>query len=188
MAMNPQRQASEQQGRSGSDWAEWARILAIIFVVSLSRYFGWESVAGLLLLLVALLLLVWLLVQLLRFLWPRFLQRRWLILRAWWACKRKQCDYYQIYQAYGPADLTHVGYHAGERLAIEHFVSHSENAGSSRGCEVCKTWAERLRGKFWSVLMGGNSAPEVPTDPILETKKRQFGFLSGARKTPDKAD
>jgi hypothetical protein len=190
--MKPHEQASEQRQKRGSNWENWARVLAIIAVAGLSRYYGWESVAGLLLLLLALLLFLWLLMRLLRFRWQRSLQQHWAILTAWWVCKRRQCDYYQIYQAHGAPDLTHVGYHAGERLAIEHFVSHSENPGSSRECEVCKGWAERLRGGFWTTLMTEDD-PNGPADPdrtdeILKTKKRQLGFLGGTHETPDKMD
>jgi hypothetical protein len=167
----------------GPNWADGARILAIIALANASHYYGWESVVGFVLLLVAFLLLAWLLARLFRFLWHRFLQRGWAILGAWWECRRKQCDYYQIYQAHGPRDLTHLGYHAGERLAIEHFVNHS--GGSHRGCDVCKNWAERLRGEFWTTLMGGSRQPG--TDAILETKQRQFGFLGGTRKTQEKS-
>ncbi len=39
--------------------------------------------------------------------------RRWL--RQQWRCLTHQCDYYQHYLAYGPAELTHIGYHAAER-------------------------------------------------------------------------
>jgi hypothetical protein len=196
MAMNPQKQASEQRATSGSSWKEWAGLLAFISISSLSRYYGWESVAGFLLLLVAFLLFLLLLALSLRFLWLRFLQRRWVTLSAWWVCKRRQCDYYQIYQAYGTPDLTHVGYHAGERLAIEHFLIHSESSGSSKGCEVCRNWAERLRGGFWVTLMAQEMAQDDPsspadldrTDEILRTKKRQFGFLGGTHETPGKMD
>jgi hypothetical protein len=186
--MNTQEQGSKQR-ETDFDWKGWddaLRVLAIVGISSLSRYYGWETVGGFLLLILAFLLFLWLLVRSFRFLWHRFLRERWEVLSAWWLCRRKQCDYYQSYQAYGPPDLTHVGYHAGERLAIEHFVSHS--GGSSQGCEVCKNWAERLRGEFWNGLMSANAAPEGPTDPILESKKRQFGFLSVARKMPDKTD
>lgn len=100
------------------------------------------------------------------------------ILRSWWSCTKKKCDYYQVYQAYGPAELTHIGYHSAERLAIEHFAGHSENPGSSKGCQDCKTWAHRLRGEFWSTLLV--DGPPVDTDPALESKKKQFGFLGGS--------
>jgi hypothetical protein len=170
----------------GLNWADAARLLATIAFVNISRYYGWQSVIGFLLLLAAFLLLFWLLMPSLRFLWRRLLQRRWAILKAWWVCKTRRCDYYQTYQAYGPPDLTHVGYHAAERLAIEHFVSHSENAGSSRGFKICKNWAERLRGEFWSTLTGDSD--QIGADAILETKKRQFGFLGGDHKVTDSGD
>jgi len=158
------------------------RLIATIAFVNLARYYGWESVVGLLLLLVAFLLIVWLLARLLQFLWRRFLHQRWKGFSAWWVCKRNRCDYYQIYQAYGPAHLTHVGYHAAEQLAWEHLLSHSGD--SSSGCKVCKDWAERLRGELWGKLMSGDSNPDPPCAPetILEAKKRQFGFVSGPNK------
>lgn len=32
----------------------------------------------------------------------------------WWACRTRQCSYFKHYLAYGPADLTHDGFHAAE--------------------------------------------------------------------------
>ena len=92
------------------------------------------------------------------------------ILRSWWACLRKRCDYYQVYQAYGPADLTHVGYHAAERLALEHL---SGCTGSEEGtCRECQGWATRLRGELWAAL-AGISGP-THTEPL--TSKARYGF------------
>jgi hypothetical protein len=52
-----------------------------------------------------------------------FLTLRISVLHSWWSCPRKRCDYYEIYQAYGPVELTHVGYHSAEKLALEHRAS-----------------------------------------------------------------
>ena len=38
-------------------------------------------------------------------------------------CIAKTCGYYTHYLAFGPADLTHEGYHAAEKLAESHFKS-----------------------------------------------------------------
>jgi hypothetical protein len=74
-------------------------------------------------------------------------------LSTWWACRTKKCDYYHTYQAYGPAELTHVGFHAGERLALEHFLTHSDDRDDAIGCAICKEWAVRLRGDLWKGII-----------------------------------
>jgi len=181
---NEETMSGLQREIRGFNWTDTLRLLAMVGLLSASRYYSSGQLVSIALLLVAFLLLLWLLLRLFRFLWQRFLQQRWPILNAWFVCKKKQCDYYQIYQAYGPADLTHVGYHAGERLALEHFVSHSEEPGSSLGCEVCKSWGERLRGEFWNTLAAENH--RIESDATLETKRRQYGFLAGVDKTRGK--
>jgi len=98
-----------------------------------------------------------------------FLTLRISLLSSWWSCLRKHCDYYEVYQAYGPADLTHIGYHAAEKLALEHradCVTRSEHE-----CETCQSWADRLRGEVWDLLM----ASKARTQEILLAEK-QYGF------------
>jgi len=80
-----------------------------------------------------------------------FLVLRVSLLRSWWACLRKRCDYFKIYQAYGPAEMTHVGYHSAEQLALEHRANCSTRTYGE--CETCHGWADRLRGEVWQVLM-----------------------------------
>jgi hypothetical protein len=64
-------------------------------------------------------------------------------IRKWWECQTKQCDYYENYLAYGPAELTHIGFHAAERLAGKHFDNCSYNGPGS--CSICQRWEQRLR-------------------------------------------
>jgi len=97
-----------------------------------------------------------------------FLQHRVSLLSNWWSCQRKRCDYYQIYQALGPADLTHIGYHAAEKLALEH--RSICNTRNERECEICQHWSDRLRGELWEVLMGNKYQMS-----LLE-EKGKFGF------------
>src|SRR5204863_9347917 len=40
-------------------------------------------------------------------------------LKSWWICRAKKCDYYEHYLAYGPAELTHEGFHAACRSCDE---------------------------------------------------------------------
>jgi len=65
------------------------------------------------------------------------------ILRAWWACKTKQCDYYEHYLAYGLPELSHIGYHAAEKLASNHFANCQYNGPGF--CSACTRWEQRLR-------------------------------------------
>lgn len=67
--------------------------------------------------------------------------RRWL--RNQWECRTKRCSYYDHYLAYGPADLTHEGFHAAERKADAH-MKNCRNWGE-RECRVCSNWEKRLR-------------------------------------------
>lgn len=63
--------------------------------------------------------------------------------REWWECRTKRCAYYDHYLAYGPAELTHEGYHAAERRALRHMLSC--RAWERGECSTCLRWEERLR-------------------------------------------
>jgi hypothetical protein len=65
--------------------------------------------------------------------------RRWL--KQWWKCRTQQCDYYQDYLAYGPADLTHIGYHAACRKAELHF----KHCTRVDVCSACSHWEKAIR-------------------------------------------
>jgi len=95
-----------------------------------------------------------------------FLALRVSVLRSWWSCLRKHCDYYKTYLAYGPAELTHAGYHSAEQLALEHLVKCTVR--DERDCAKCQSWAHRLRGEVWEVLM---ASPER-----TEEAEKQYGF------------
>jgi hypothetical protein len=69
-----------------------------------------------------------------------------------------------------PADLTHIGYHAAERTALEHRAICTVR--SERECQVCQRWAERLRGELWEALMGNKSQ----IDHGLLEEKGRYGF------------
>lgn len=103
-----------------------------------------------------------------------FLRHRAFLLRSWWECRAKRCDYYQVYQALGAPDLTHIGFHAAERLAWEHFLSCTIRM--EHECETCTAWAERLRGEVWKTIMGNRS--ELG-ERLIEEKKKTYGFYSG---------
>lgn len=64
-------------------------------------------------------------------------------LRRWWECRTKRCDYYRHYLAYGPAELTHIGYHSGCRLSAEHFGNCGYKGPGL--CRICSAWEQRLR-------------------------------------------
>lgn len=64
-------------------------------------------------------------------------------LQNWWRCRTKACDYYRHYLAYGPAELTHIGYHSAERLGSEHFKNCRYNGPNL--CQTCVRWEQRLR-------------------------------------------
>jgi len=64
-------------------------------------------------------------------------------LRQWWACRTKNCDYYRHYLAYGPAELTHIGFHSAEVLADIHFSNCRYNGPAM--CPICLKWESRLR-------------------------------------------
>jgi len=95
------------------------------------------------------------------------------ILRTWWSCTTKKCDYYQVYQAYGPLELTHVGYHAAERLALEHLTNCV--APSEGVCRLCEEWANRLRGELWHTLMRAGS-PSGDNSDNSNDKRTGYGF------------
>jgi len=64
-------------------------------------------------------------------------------LRQWWECRTEQCTYFRHYLAYGPAELTHKGYHAAEDLASKHFANcHWQSEGL---CPTCSSWERRVR-------------------------------------------
>lgn len=67
--------------------------------------------------------------------------RRWL--RNWLRCRTKRCDYFESYLAYGPAELTHEGYHAAIRRSEEHFKNCTYNGPGL--CSICTNWEKRLR-------------------------------------------
>jgi len=65
-------------------------------------------------------------------------------IRNWWECHiNKTCTYYDHYLVYGPAELTHIGFHGAERKANAHFKN-CTYAGEGL-CSVCSRWEERLR-------------------------------------------
>lgn len=63
-------------------------------------------------------------------------------IRNWWACRIHRCTYFTHYLAYGPAELTHVGFHAAERLGALHFA---QCKYSGDVCPMCSSWEKRLR-------------------------------------------
>lgn len=65
------------------------------------------------------------------------------IIRKWWECRTQRCDYYRHYLAYGPANLTHIGYHSACRLSENHFTNCRYNGDGI--CGTCRRWEERLR-------------------------------------------
>lgn len=71
------------------------------------------------------------------------LKRIWHAIRNWWECRTKRCEYYRHYLAYGPAELTHIGYHSAERLSKAHFDSCQWS--QDRACPACSRWEKALR-------------------------------------------
>ena len=63
--------------------------------------------------------------------------------QTWWACRRKQCPYYQDYLAYGGPELTHEGYHAALRKAEAHFKNCNYNGPNL--CPACSRWEKAIR-------------------------------------------
>jgi hypothetical protein len=64
-------------------------------------------------------------------------------LRQWWECRTKRCSYYDDYLAYGPADLTHEGFHSAERKADLHFKN-CKYSGPDL-CPACSRWEKAVR-------------------------------------------
>lgn len=64
-------------------------------------------------------------------------------IRQWWECRTKKCTYVQHYLAYGPAELTHDGFHAAERLGSLHFANCRYDGPDL--CKTCASWEKRLR-------------------------------------------
>jgi hypothetical protein len=59
-------------------------------------------------------------------------------------CRAHTCSYYRWYLAYGPADLTHEGFHQAEQQAHAHMNQCSRSP--ERGiCPICSDWEKRLR-------------------------------------------
>lgn len=65
------------------------------------------------------------------------------LLRTRSECFFKRCTYFDHYLAYGPAELTHEGYHAAERLAGRHFENCSYSGVSC--CPTCSRWERTVR-------------------------------------------
>lgn len=69
------------------------------------------------------------------------------------ACRSKRCTYFQHYLAYGPAELTHEGYHAAEvkcaevqKRATDWFNAHPLATNLPAALDhLCKTWEARVR-------------------------------------------
>ena len=66
-----------------------------------------------------------------------------IFLRKWWECRTKRCTYFAHYLAYGPAELTHEGYHSAERLCEAHFANCHYDGPDL--CRICTNWEQRLR-------------------------------------------
>lgn len=59
-------------------------------------------------------------------------------------CRKRECDYYGGYLAYGGPDLTHEGYHA----AVENFSRHADACttwSAGRICSICLDHERRIR-------------------------------------------
>ncbi len=70
----------------------------------------------------------------------------------WWRCLTHRCDYYQHYLAYGPATLTHAGFHAAERhceraqrRVTEWLDTHPTGDVPAYLWEEAGRWEERVR-------------------------------------------
>jgi hypothetical protein len=55
-------------------------------------------------------------------------------------CESHQCSYYTGYLMYGEPDLTHEGFHAGEREGGRHIQFCAKGR-----CTLCREWEMRLR-------------------------------------------
>jgi len=60
------------------------------------------------------------------------------------ACTAHQCEFYLGYLAYGPADLSHEGYHSACLKFRQHTDSCNHDWGTG-GCPTCLRWEERVR-------------------------------------------
>lgn len=82
---------------------------------------------------------------------PRWLRQFGRYLSRKWECATKECSYYKHYCAYGPAELTHVGYHHAEHHCIEAqkrlidwYETHPH--GENRPLEsIAQAWEQRVR-------------------------------------------
>jgi hypothetical protein len=73
-------------------------------------------------------------------------------IRSWWECRTKKCTYYRHYLAYGPADLTHDGYHAAEQKCeywqkelTNWYDAHPEGEAPKSLERICFDWERRVR-------------------------------------------
>lgn len=75
-------------------------------------------------------------------------------LRDWLACRRKRCDYYKHYLAYGPAELTHEGFHSAmeqcrywQQQMSEWYDKHTNDdvPEPQHLLRICETWERRVR-------------------------------------------
>lgn len=68
------------------------------------------------------------------------------------ACRKRQCTYYQHYLAYGPAELTHEGFHVAEKhceaaqLRIEKWMNdHPDEQVPELMMNIATRWEARVR-------------------------------------------
>ena len=84
------------------------------------------------------------------------MRKFWMRIRRWfrqrWDCATKQCSYYQHYQAYGPAELTHIGYHVAEQHCAEAqkrvsdwFDTHPTGEAPEHLMRFASNWEARIR-------------------------------------------
>ncbi len=77
-------------------------------------------------------------------------------LKQWWLCRTKQCFYYTHYLAYGPAHLTHDGYHAAakqcdywQKRYMGWLDAHPDSDPIAHPPEAlerqCEAWERRIR-------------------------------------------
>lgn len=65
-------------------------------------------------------------------------------------CRTRQCSYYQHYLAYGPAELTHEGFHAAEKkceaiqLQIQRYLD-EDRPPPQHLVKVAESWEQRVR-------------------------------------------
>lgn len=69
-------------------------------------------------------------------------------------CRKRQCSYFQHYLAYGPAELTHEGFHAAEKecekvqqRAMAWMNDHrNDNKPFPESLDkLCRSWETRIR-------------------------------------------